>query len=166
MPRYLSKLYKCSFVYLRELFGIFCWTESTWNKKLQHFCVSLYVKIMASLLLCNDKFTRCTKTFLNPYTVFKNTKHSKPHRNLMEEFCQRDYLEKNENNQTSPFSDFIFLLFSGTSFSLWCFPSFLKLLYSVSDSLSELLVLENCGGNCRVFSLVDILILDINLRKQ
>ena len=42
-----------------------------------------------------------------------------------------------------------------TSFSLWCFPRFLKLLYSVSDSLSELLILGNCGGNCRVFSLVD-----------
>ena len=133
---------------------------------MRHICVSLYVEIMTSLLLCNGKFTRCTKTFLNPYTVFKNIKHSKPHRNLMEEFCQRDYLEKNENNQTSPFSDFIFLFFSGTSFSLWCFPRFLKLLYSVSDSLSELLVLGNRGGKCRVFSLVDILLLGINLRKQ
>ena len=33
----------------------------------------------------------------------------------------------------------------------------------VSGSLSEVLVLGNCGGNCRVFSSVDIPLLDIKV---
>ena len=45
------------------------------------------------------------------------------------------------------------------------FPILIKSIL-VSDLLSEVLVLENCDCNCRVFSLVDILLLDINLRKQ
>ena len=45
------------------------------------------------------------------------------------------------------------------------FPILIKFIL-VSDSASEVLVLRNCGGNCRVFALVDIPLLDINLRKQ
>ena len=46
----------------------------------------------------------------------------------------------------------------------YIFPILIKFIL-VSDLLSEALLLGNCGGNCRVFSLVDIPLLDINLRK-
>ena len=45
------------------------------------------------------------------------------------------------------------------------FPILIKFVL-VSGSLSELLVLGNCGGNCKVFSMVDIPLLDMNLRKE
>ena len=53
---------------LRELFAILWYTELTYNKELQYFGVSLYVKIVTSLWRHNNKFTSYSKTFLNPYT--------------------------------------------------------------------------------------------------
>ena len=71
---------------------------------------------MASLLLRNDKLTRCTKTFLNLTQFWKLYSIPNLHRNHTEEFCQPDYFEKNENNKTSPFRDLIFHFFSEPHF--------------------------------------------------
>ena len=159
MPRCLAKLYKYSFVYLRELLVDFGRLNQREKKKLQHFCVSLYVKIMVSLWLIRVSSRGAPKLFWILTEFLKIYSIPNPHRNQREKFCQPDYFEENENNQTLPFIDLIFLFFSWTSFSLWCFPRFLKMLYSFSNSLSEL---ENCSGNCRVFSLIDIPLLGIS----
>ena len=132
MPRCFSQLYKYSFMYLKELFGILCCTESTCNKKLQHFWVSLFV---TSLWSHNSKLTKCNQTFWKPYTwQFLKTYIGvqKLHQKDMEKFWEPEYFGK-------------------TLFSLWRFPRFLKMLYSVSDLLSELLALGNGSGNDRVF---------------
>ena len=49
VPSLISKLYKRSFMYLRELFGILWYTEPTCNKRLQYCSVSLGVKIVTLL---------------------------------------------------------------------------------------------------------------------
>ena len=146
----------------------FWYIESTCNKKLQYFGVSLYVTIVTSLWRHNNNnFTRYTKTFLNPlHMKFLIYIASQTHIETTTKFCELDYFEKNEKNQNLPLSDLFFIFFREIWFPLWCFPHFLKLLHSVSDSLPEPLVLENCGGNCRVFSLVDIPLFDIDFRKQ
>ena len=124
-------------MYLRELFGIIWYIESTCNKKLQYFWVSLYFKVVKPLWRHNHKFTRYTKTFLNPCTWQFLKIHSipNPYQNHKEKFCEPDYFKKNEKNQNLPFSDLIVLFFRGTSSSLWCIPHFSKLLYSIYDSL-------------------------------
>ena len=80
---------------LRELFAILWYTELTYNKELQYFGVSLYVKIVTSLWRHNNKFTSFTKTFLNPYTWKFLKIHSMPNprRNHKEKFCELDYFE-------------------------------------------------------------------------
>ena len=110
---------------------------------------------MPSLWCHNSKFTRCIKTLLNSYTwqFLKIYSILNFHWNHEEEFCQLFYFKKDKLCQNLAFRDFIFLFFSGTLIFLWCLPRFLKLLFSVFDSPSELLVLGNCGGNSKVFYL-------------
>ena len=72
-------------------------------------------------------FGNLTREFLKTYIGFQ-----KLHQKDMEKFWEPEYFGK-------------------TLFSLWRFPRFLKMLYSVSDLLSELLALGNGSGNDRVF---------------
>ena len=108
------------------------------------------------------------KLLLNPYTwqILKIYNSLNPHQNQKEQFCEPVYFLKDGKNQNLLFSDLIFLFCSEISFSLWKFSRFLKLLYSVSDLFSELLVLLNYYGNWRIFSLVDTSLFAINLRKS
>ena len=107
MPSLLSNLYKRSFMYLRELFGILWYTESTCSKKLQYCCVSLCVKIMRLFVVIIIISQGTQKLLLNPYTwqILKIYSIPNPHRNHKEQFSEPGYFEKNGKNQNLLFSD-------------------------------------------------------------
>ena len=124
------------------------YAESTCDKKLQYFGVSLYIKIVTSLWRHNNKFTRYTKTFLNTYKSKCLKIHSIPnsHRNHKEKFCELDYFEKNEKDQNLPFSDLIFIFLAEFHF-LWDVSFAFQSCYIQFLTHFHLLLLENCGGN-------------------
>ena len=120
---------------------------------------------MVTIAMYNSKFTRYTKTFLNPYTwqFLKIYSICNYHQNHTEEFCQPHYFEKNQLYHTLPFSDLIFVFFMKLYFLCDIYLAFLR---CYIKSLTQYNKLGNCGGNCRAFSLIDSPLLDINLRKQ
>ena len=117
---------------------------------------------MTPLWLHNSKFARYSNTFFESLcmTVFKNIYHSKfPSKSHGRVLWTGLFWKKNMKITKT-------ILAVCSFFSSVLFPSLFEApMFNLSDSLSELLVLGNCGVNYRLFSLDDILLLDISLKK-
>ena len=169
-------------MFFRVLKRAFCYILLDWINlqekiaTLLRYMWTLYVNIMASLWLHNSKFTSYTKTFLNPYTwqFLKTYLFQSRIEITWKSFVNQTTLKT--TNLTKPYHLSFFSLVE-------CFPCFLKLLYSVYDSLSEYWYWKTSmeiagyffGWNLpfpfyRIDALwwrfVDLPFLNINLRKQ
>ena len=115
-------------------------TGERFNGKL-HFCVVHRIYIYKK----KKNARKCKSSWPNYYRIFILFKFSKIK------------MRRQNHNSSHKFCLNIVIIH-------YIFPILIKFIL-VSDLLSEALLLGNCGGNCRVFSLVDIPLLDINLRK-